>query len=53
MGPIGEGGGIRGVGLFWDPPSTIFLRHFLKLLNTYSEFSAQELSIGTLFEEIG
>ena len=47
------GGCSRVSGLFWDPPSRIFLRHFLELLNIYPESSAQELSIGTLFEGIG
>jgi len=35
---------------FWDLPSKILLRHSLEILIMYLEFSAQELSIGTLFE---
>ena len=51
MGPIGEGGG--GVPSFLDPPSRIFLVHFLENINTSAESSAQAQSIGTLFEQIG
>jgi hypothetical protein len=56
MSPIWEGrlgGGGRGVSNFLDPPSRILLRHFLKILFIYLESSAQELSIGTLFEVSG
>ena len=47
------GGGGRGVSTFWDPPSRNLLRHFLEILIIYLESSAQELSIGTLFEVSG
>jgi len=48
-----EGGGVRGVSTFWDPPSRILLGHFFKIINIYLESSAQELSIGTLFQVSG
>ena len=47
------GGGGRGGSTFWNPPSRILLRHFLEILFIYLESSAQELSIGTLFEVSG
>jgi len=47
------GGGVRGVSTFWDPPSRILLGHFPKIINIYLESSAQELSIGTLFQVSG
>ena len=49
MGPIRGGGWSRGVWSFLDPPSRIFLGHFLEILNMSSESSAQAPSISTLF----
>ena len=48
-----EGGGVRGVLTFWDPPSRILLGHYPEIINIYLESSAQAQSIGTLFEQIG
>ena len=48
-----EGGGVGGVSTFWDPPSRILLGHFPEIIIIYLESSARELSIGTLFEQIG
>jgi len=47
----GEGGG-QWVWTFLGPPSRILLGHFYEFLNISPESSAQELSIGTLFEGI-
>ena len=52
MGTIGEGGG-GGVWTFLGHPLKNFSVALPPNLNVYSEYSAQELSIGTLFEEIG
>ena len=46
-------GGVGGVSTFWDLPSRIFLGHFPEIIIIYLESSAQELSIGTLYEQIG
>ena len=48
-----EGGRVRGVFTFWDPPSRILLGHYPENINIYLESSAQAQSIGTLFKQIG
>ena len=47
----GEGDGKGST--FWDPPTRILLGHFPEIIIIYLESSARELSIGTLFEQIG
>jgi hypothetical protein len=49
------GGGGRGVSTFLGPPLQNLLRHFLEIIIIiiYLEYSAHELSIGTLFEVSG
>jgi len=48
-----EGGGGQGGFDFLGPPFRILLGHFPKIINIYLESSAQELSIGTLFQVSG